>query len=186
VRKKLHRIWHQNNSADSKMSKATGRRFAFSIFVAPIVFSFTIPPYLALPALADDDASKSAPKADTRLLKFTPDPIPLDPENDQGKVGSSKEAQKDPESTTSDRSSTDADGRRRSIAQNSQSSSSSRSRSGSGDSPSTSLSDFSANPEEAARQLAQSLAKKPSVTSISGTVQVRRPFQIICFARALA
>lgn len=185
------------------MSKATGRRFAFTIFVAPIVFSFTIPPYLALPALADDDASKSAPKADTRLLKFTPDPIPLDPENEPGKVQTSgkepspesekrseassrdsakdseRESQKDPESISSDRSSTDADGRRRSIAQNSPSSSSSRSRaSGSGDSPSTSLSDFSANPEEAARQLAQSLAKKPSVTSISGTVQVRRPFKL--------
>lgn len=47
---------------------------------------------------------------------------------------------------------------------------------------STSLSDFSTNPEEAARSIAQSITRKPTtIPGISGTVQIRRPFKL--FAR---
>ncbi|HIA51190.1 MAG TPA: hypothetical protein EYN91_03750 [Candidatus Melainabacteria bacterium] len=197
----MHRIWHHEKISDFERSQTTCRRFAFSILIAPLVLNIAAPAYLALPALAEDDGKPAASKADTRLLKFTPDPISIDPDGPQSTESlkdTSAEPTKDPsresakettkasskdsetdapgdsDARSGRRISSDTDSRRRSIAQNTPSSGSSNSK----DSPSTSLSDFSANPEEAARQLAQSLARKPSVTSISGTVQVRRPFKL--------
>lgn len=166
----MHRIWHQEKTANPRGWNATRIRFALSVLIAPVLFS--LPTCLAQPALADDSSDKSTPsKSDTRLLKFTPDPIALDSEKDQDKKSQSAPARESgAKNNDSNREASESEGSRRSLAQNIPSSAS--------DSPSTSLSDFSANPEEAARQLAQSLAKKPSVTSISGTVQVRRPFKL--------
>ena len=152
--------------------------------IAPIVFGISAPLSPFLPAYASDGDSNSAlSKADTRLLKFTPDPISIAPEtaksdnsdrnsNEETTKNSGKESTRDIAKDSDDRrdASSEPEARRRSLAQNTSGKSN--------ESPSTSLSDFSSNPEEAARQLAQSLAKKPSVTSISGTVQVRRPFKL--------
>lgn len=180
----MHRIWHHEKTSNFERSQTTCRRFALSILIAPLLLNIAAPAYLALPALAEDDGKPAASKADTRLLKFTPDPISIDPDGPQStdslkdtptKANSKdSETEGDSDAKSGRKISSDTDSRRRSIAQNTPSSGSSNSK----DSPSTSLSDFSANPEEAARQLAQSLARKPSVTSISGTVQVRRPFKL--------
>jgi len=180
----LHRIRHQAKISNQNQSRATCRRFALSVLIAPIVFGISAPLCPPQPACASNENSNSSlPKADTRLLKFTPDPVSIPPEttssdnaeknsNEETAKTSGKESTRGIAKDSDDRreASSEPEDRRRSLAQNTSGKSS--------ESHSTSLSDFSSNPEEAARQLAQSLAKKPSVTSISGTVQVRRPFKL--------
>ncbi len=150
---KLQRNPHLEISREKQKSKATGRRFALSIFNSAIIASLAIPAF-TLPARADDTGAAGGSKAgdaSQKLLRFTPDPVEEKTQNS----ASDKDAKPS-----------------KFLAQNAQS------KSESSDAPSTSLLDFSENPEEAAKKLAQSIARKPNVTSESGTVQVRRPFKL--------
>lgn len=189
----MHRIWHQEKSSTSERSNKyvayckfdkTGRSLALSILLSPVIAGLAISSNLQ-PALAAD---ASATNADTRLLRFTPDPpgtAPIAPgnrqstnntENETAKKSDQLDEKQSSNQTEKDALSSDVNGEpKRRIAQNTSSGSSSDSSS----SPSSnSASDFSSNPEESARKLAQSLARKPNVTSVSGTVQVRRPFKL--------
>ncbi len=150
--KNLHRIWHHEKSNKLKEPKPAGKNLALGILLSPVIANFICPAILAQPAFAADPLGANS---DTSLLRFTPDPI----------AAKSGEA-----SSADDIKSQDSEAKR-SIAQGTPATRGA-------DAPSSDLSDFSGNPEEAARKLAQSLAKKPNVTSVSGTVQVRRPFKL--------
>jgi len=148
----LHRIWHQEKSIGRSKSRSTVYNLALSLlFITGI--SGIVSPTLLLPAYSADAGDADS---DDKTLKFTPD------------NGDSESKKVSDESKESD--DTQANESKRSIAQKSPST----------PSKNTSLSDFSSKdePEEAARKLAQSLARKPNVTSVSGTVQVRRPFKL--------
>ncbi|MCC7528800.1 MAG: hypothetical protein IT342_09775 [Candidatus Melainabacteria bacterium] len=159
----------------------TRRSLALSILLSPLITGLSISSYLQ-PALADD---ASAASADTRLLKFTPDPAPFDPAGRQSEGRAENETAKKPDligekpsgnkKEKNDPSFDLTEQPKRQLAQNTSSRASGDSQSST---PSNSVSDFSSTPEEAARKLAQSLARKPNVTSVSGTVQVRRPFKL--------
>lgn len=175
----MHRIWHHKKLDVLSWSKSTGRRFALSFFLFPVVSGLVSPG--SLPLLQAAQAADSSDSASSsNVLKFTPDPVtPTHSSN-------TKPARliEDPADQKGESVSDESDSPK-SIAQ---SISGTKSSDGSDESknsdskdaspPSTSLSDFAANPEEAARKLAQSLARKPNVTSVSGTVQVRRPFKL--------
>ncbi|MCC6978850.1 MAG: hypothetical protein IT343_11055 [Candidatus Melainabacteria bacterium] len=152
----MHRIWHQQKSAGKTRSKATGRNLAFSILLAPFICGI-VSPISVLPALSADGGDQTS---DGKTLKFTPDPASAKAEPEKISTTSTTSNDLEEQQNSADK---------RSLAQNSAKSA-----------KDTSLSDFSsdANPEEAARKLAQSLARKPNVTSVSGTVQVRRPFRL--------
>lgn len=185
----MHRIWHQEKSNTGKQSnkfvkyEQFSRRVAHSILLCPVIAGLAVPSYILQPALAADAGTT---KSDTRLLKFTPDPVnstssieanakESKAEEQPEKKSNTLEAKKADHSNNDDLAPNDAEEPRRQLAQNTSSSGSSDAASGSS---SGSSSDFSSNPEEAARKLAQSLARKPNVTSVSGTVQVRRPFKL--------
>lgn len=168
----MHRIWHQEKSRDTAGSKSTGGKLAFSILLAPLICGLVYP-FAVLPAISADAGAPPSSTSDGKTLRFTPDPVSAANSSESSDSNEKQKNSQESKSAKSNKSDSDdlaeENSPKRSIAQNSSNSS-----------QDTSLSDFSAdpNPEEAARKLAQSLARKPNVTSVSGTVQVRRPFKL--------